>query len=373
MAGRSAIGTDVDPLALFVSRAKTQPYNITKLTQLSKLIAADLAALKVADEERNGALTEDIDDAEYEVQVAPVRSYVPNLAALHHWFRRRVVVQLASILVCLNRHCDTAYAKTFFSLCFASIIRNSSNADPVPVSGLEVTKHMKAREELGRAINVYDLMAAAMTKTLTATKAFATAREHSSARALVKAADARHLHGVLSRRVEAVITSPPYLSAVDYYRRHQLEMFWLSMVSSQDDRLQLLPLYIGRSNVSGAQLQQDAFVPCRSKLGRQWERKLRETRPERARAVQHYAGSMARTLDGLLELVKKGGNVVLVVGDSQIQKETFPTGQLIAELAPRQLQLEEVLWYPLENRYMSYSRHNGANIKIEQVLVFRRS
>jgi hypothetical protein len=50
----------------------------------------------------------------------------------------------------------------------------------------------------------------------------------------------------------------------------------------------------------------------------------------------------------------------------------FPTSQLIQELAPHSLTLNEILWYPLENRYMSYARRNGANIKLERVLVFHR-
>jgi DNA modification methylase len=50
-------------------------------------------------------------------------------------------------------------------------------------------------------------------------------------------ADATRLTRKLKRKVDAVITSPPYHGAVDYYRRHQLEMFWLDSTSSQADRL----------------------------------------------------------------------------------------------------------------------------------------
>src|SRR5437867_2851187 len=54
-------------------------------------------------------------------------------------------------------------------------------------------------------------------------------------------ADATALSLRIRKKVDAVITSPPYNIAVNYYRRHQLEMFWLGLTRTQADRLALLP------------------------------------------------------------------------------------------------------------------------------------
>ena len=56
--------------------------------------------------------------------------------------------------------------RLFFRLAFGSIIRAASNADPVPVSGLEVTSHMKRREEEGRRINPFDLFRRSVNRAL---------------------------------------------------------------------------------------------------------------------------------------------------------------------------------------------------------------
>jgi len=42
------------------------------------------------------------------------------------------------------------------------------------------------------------------------------------------------------------------------------------------------------------------------------------------------------------------------------------------ELAPDRLRFADELWYPLANRYMSYSRKNEADIDSDRVMVFQR-
>jgi hypothetical protein len=328
--------------------------------------------LQSIDEDTNGALTIDIDETTYERRKQDVIEYIPQIPNLRHWFRRRVTIQLAEIARLILTKCE-ARERPFFLLAFASIIRNSSNADPVPVSGLEVTRHMRQREAAGRSIDAYGLMKMALQRHVVAAEEFALARAK-KATARFAVADARALNRNGIGIVDAVITSPPYLTAVDYYRRHQLEMYWLGLIASASDRLAILPRYIGRHNISLSQLREEGEGGViRSKLGRQWHRRLAVEYPNTARNLLHYSLSMARVPDRFLEVVRPGGRVIVVVGDSQIRGQPFSTGKLIGELAPKQLALGNVLWYPIENRYMSYSRQNGASIKMEQVLCFQRT
>jgi len=130
-------------------------------------------------------------------------------------------------------------------------MRNASNADPVAVSGLEYTAHMRRRDEAGRVVDPYRLFAAALDKAIKAVTEFTKAsRGGEPAEAFL--GDATELGSYLADPVDAIITSPPYHGAVDYYRRHQLEHFWLGLTDSQDDRLQLLGQYIGRPKVPQA-------------------------------------------------------------------------------------------------------------------------
>lgn len=53
-------------------------------------------------------------------------------------------------------------------------------------------------------------------------------------------------------------------------------------------------------------------------------------------------------------------------------RSQIPTSDLFDEISGDAFRLEQVLQYPVKNRYMSYSRHNNADINTEYVLVLRR-
>ena len=74
------------------------------------------------------------------------------------------MVDLARILSSIDHVNVPETHRAFFRLIFASIIRRASNADPVPVSGLEVTAHMKRLDSAGRLINPFQLFFKAMRK-----------------------------------------------------------------------------------------------------------------------------------------------------------------------------------------------------------------
>ncbi len=99
---------------------------------------------------------------------------------------------------------------------------------------------------------------------------------------------------------------------------------------------------------------------------------MREDYPRRADAFKHYLVAMRLSLAQIAQCLRPGSPAVLIVGKSQWNGAQIPTAGLFRELAAGDYELEHMYWYPLKNRYMSYSRRNGADISSEQVLVFRR-
>ncbi len=155
LAGRSVVGTDIDPLAIFVSQAKTAAYDLPALKAATDQLIVQLEKLRSKDETAHGDFTKDIDDETYRRLIRPLQAYVPAIPRLDHWFRKRVTVQLARLAAEIKKLSDDVDVRLFLSLCFGSVIRNASNADPVPVSGLEVTKHMREKEAAGRIVDPY--------------------------------------------------------------------------------------------------------------------------------------------------------------------------------------------------------------------------
>jgi hypothetical protein len=261
--------------------------------------------------------------------------------------------------------------RTLFRVVFGSIIRNCSNADPVPVSGLEVTAHMKRRDLAGRLVDPYTMLETALHRAVRACEDYGSMLP-AGVSSTVMWGDATQLQNHLTGHVDAVITSPPYHGAVDYYRRHQLEMFWLGLVRHDEDRRALLHRYVGRTDVP----RSHEFVhdtTLRTAIAKRWEAKIRRSSEDRADAFKHYIVAMRHCFEGLADHMRAGSPAVLVVGHSSWNNSKIPTTELFGEIAGSAFTLREVLWYPIKNRYMSYSRHNGADINREYVLAFYRT
>jgi len=371
VAGRQATGTDIDPVAVFVSQVKTHRFNTAHLSRNCENLIRCLRGHRRSKDEYTERQHTDLSQAEFWRAVDEQGLWIPPIPNLFHWFRHYVIIDLARIryeIECLDipdAHRD------FFRLCFCSIIRNASNADPVPVSGLEVTAHMKRKDAEGRLVNPFDLFEKTVRDGIAAATEF---RRRSHVGLHIKAfqADATRLSSYIRSPIDVVITSPPYNSAVDYYRRHTLEMYWLGLTKSREERLALLQYYIGRPKVA----TRHPFVAneeIATPLAAEWQSRLWQKSPERARAFKHYIISMGKAIRELARVLLPDKLVIFVVGHSSWGNQEIPTTELFLELSEDSFRLEDHLWYPLKNRYMSYQRRNEASIDKEHVLVLRRA
>jgi hypothetical protein len=148
-------------------------------------------------------------------------------------------------------------------------------------------------------------------------------------------------------------------------------MYWLGLTTTHNERLGLLQRYVGRPKV-GASHPYVAQAVVETALAKEWEEHLRLASSERANAFKHYMVAMSRFFVQLSQRLPAGAIALLIVGHSSWNDGFIPTSSLFEELAHHLFILQETLWYPVKNRYMSYSRHNGANIDTEYVLVMRR-
>ena len=367
---RQAIGTDVDPLAVFIARTKAHRYDLPKLRRTSDRLLHELTRHRRSADEYKHRQHADLSDRSFRDELETRSLSVPAIPNLYHWFRRYVIVDLATIKTAILQCQAPQTHRDFLMLCFGSILRNTSNADPVPVSGLEVTSHMKARDAAGRTIDPFGAFAKALNRAINSIASYL-ARMPRGGSVRVAWADATQLTQFVRPPFDVVVTSPPYHNAVDYYRRHQLEMYWLDLVTTHNDRLQLLPRYIGRPRVPKSHHLLSDTSP-QGPLTAHWEKRLRRTSELRANAFRHYTISMQRTFRELAQLLPSTNLAVFVVGKSSWNGEEIPTTTLFEEFGRESFRLSESLWYPVRNRYMSYARRNGANIDREHVLVMQR-
>lgn len=367
VAGRSAIGLDVDPVAVFISKAKTTVVPAQQLKREFDRLLESLANIRRSDVEYDRLMIDDLDPSS--LARFQKRLGIPAIPNIQHWFRVYVTLDLARLRNAIVGLDAEPAVRRFFLACFASIIRNASNADPVPVSGLEVTAHMKRLNAAGRRIDPFELFEQRVTRELNGMEELATAAKEASIR-VVKGdvtSLARHLS---PGAADVVITSPPYNTAVDYYRRHTLEMYWLGLVTSHEERLALAPKYLGRELVRVANHR--LRVEFDSDYINRLIAHARGLSPKRERAVRHYCASMQQALKQISRTLKPKGRAVFVVGNSKWNGRRVRATKLISEIASSDFEVLETMSYSSRNRYMSYSRHNGADVDREFVLVLRK-
>lgn len=125
----------------------------------------------------------------------------------------------------------------------------------------------------------------------------------------VREGDARQLDGVSDGSISAVITSPPYLNAIDYLRGHRMALVWLGY--------RIDALRVVRSNSIGAerapQPEADAEIAASLTAGIDPDGKLDR---RRRRMVDRFALDMDGMLAQAHRVLEPGGTAVLVVGNS---------------------------------------------------------
>ena len=368
VAGRNSIGADYDPVAVFVSRLKSHKFNAARLRNTCSALVSEISRFRRHEDEYDQRQWQDLTALEYRYEIESGNLWVPQIPNLHHWFRNYVIVDLANILMCIENTRAPKTHKDFMRLCFASVLRACSLADPVPVSGLEVTSIMRKKERLGRIINPFETFEKKLRNAVNSVEEYVSSRSPGVV-VETKRRDVIEIGSRIRRPIDCVITSPPYQTAVDYYRRHQLEMYWLGFTKTQDDRKKMIPQYIGRPTVTN----DHPFLNEELRLGPVAVEMLSqlETRsPQRVNALKHYIVSMDKFFTQMIRVVRARGRVVVIIGNSMVKGFELPTSELFVELGSRKFTFVERSWYPIKDKYMSYSRRNGANIGTEHVLVF---
>ena len=365
--GRHAVGVDIDPLATFISRVKATPIDPDKLQSAFSLLSEVIQEIRRPNEQYDRFMFDDISESTFARSRRTLR--IPEIPNISHWFRRYVIVDLARLKNAILDAPLSSGTRDFFLACFASIIRNASNADPVPVSGLEVTAHMRRLDEEGRKIDPFALFERRVRRQLIGMQQLWDASKDSNI--TVKRGDATQLRKLIRKReFDALITSPPYNTSVDYYRRHMLEMYWLDLVTSHEERLELAPRYLGRSNVRTDHPALDTTFES-SYVNRLIAHagKISEAR---RRTIVHYCASLQSALSEMSVLLRRGGVAILVVGNAKWNGRRVWASRLVIELSRPYFTVKDSYRYASKNRYMSYSRHNGANVNWEHVVVLTK-
>jgi DNA modification methylase len=339
--GRHSLGTDFSPMAQLLTRVKTTPLRLEQIEA-----ALDRAMVR------------------YRERLDGPPPFVPNR---DHWFSPEAADRLSRLAAAAGREPDPAL-RDFLRLCVAAAVRRLSFADDEQIFP-ERTAFGKPLEAEGDDA-VEGLIRSIATPWAIALEQFALSCR-ADVRAEVIGQDARAIP-LPEGSVDLGVTSPPYVNAMDYVRVHKLEMFWLGLITSTDDKRSLDAAQVGGDRVPAARYRQLDLVGL--PLADEVIRDLHTVDPMRAYVLCKYLRDMAANFREVRRVLREGGRYVVVVGGNTMRGRFVPTYDLLRELAEAEGFLaEDRFFYVLRNRFMRIPRspHSGL-IKTDCVQAFRK-
>jgi DNA modification methylase len=326
--GRCFWGSDVNPVALLIGRAKCNPLLPAALDKAWKQLTDQLKHVQrigrrpLSEREKVAILAIDIAHASDEERFA-------------YWFPAEHQRALESILYEILAISDESI-RIFFLCGFSNILRRSSiwlSGSTKPQKDLqkflgdpaeEFHKHMQ--DMIRRNVLYWSDLATAHIDP-----------QHTAERCCLTQADARSLP-LESEALDLLVTSPPYATCYAYNELHQLTQLWFT-------RYHIFPTshaeiaYIGSKAVSKRNQQANHAIPSQEANGA-LAQLTSLANASNASAIQrevrqldYYFQDMYAALQESARVVASGKRLVLIIGDSRRRGITIPTSAALSEMA----------------------------------------
>lgn len=183
--------------------------------------------------------------------------------------------------------------------------------------------------------------------------------------AVVSLGDARNMTEIADYSVDAIVTSPPYLNAIDYLRGHRLALVWLGWTVPQIREI--------RSNSVGAERSASGpWIPLADDVVNAMTREKLDRR--RMNIIGRYAHDLIAMLQESARVLAPNGTATYVVGNSCLKSTYIDNAAGVAKAAEifglHQIgKFEREL--PTASRYLPITGTNLAKrMRTEVVLTF---
>ncbi|KKQ77928.1 MAG: PspGI methylase [Parcubacteria group bacterium GW2011_GWA1_38_7] len=300
--GRNAYGIDLNPLAIFLAKAKTTPINPQKLTK--EYIALLTRVEKIKDNEIKR----------------------PDFKNIDFWFKDKVIVKLAKLKKAIRSIKDETI-QNFLMVAFSETVRYSSNTKTgefklVRIKGDKLEKHDP---------DVIGIFRKHAEKNIAGiTEFYKDAKKDSWTKIIY--GDSSKDNGIKANSIDCIITSPPYgdsRTTVAYGQFSRLSAQWIDVFEDPNDASGVdNDLLGGRASKNLTHvLSSDYLKESLEKIARQDE--------ARARDVLSFNIGLNECLRQAYRILKPKKYFCLVVGNRLVKQVRIPTDFIIAELAEK--------------------------------------
>ena len=299
--GRNAYGIDLNPLAIFLAKAKTTPIDPKKITK--EYIALLDRVEKIKDKEIKR----------------------PNFNNIDFWFKDNVIIKLAKLKKAINEIRDES-VKNFLMVAFSETVRYSSNTKTgefklVRVKSEKLEKHNP---------DVMSIFRKNAEKNIAGMTEFYKDAKKSWVKIIY--GDSSKNNEIKPNSIDCIITSPPYgdsRTTVAYGQFSRLSVQWIDMFDDPNKASGLDNELLGGRATKNLthKLSSEYLNDALDKITKQDE--------ARARDVLSFYIGLNDCLEQAYKILKPKKNFCLVVGNRLVKQVRIPTDFIIAELAEK--------------------------------------
>ena len=292
--GIASVGTDINPVAQLITKVKTTPLAPDDL----QLAYNDLVAL-----------FDEYNEADY----ADIKKH----ERIDYWFTPSQKAKIAFLYDKIYNSVICEDIKDFFYVCISHILKNcswwlQSGTKPQRDMGKkpedpfdEFCRHCKRMIEWNRKF-YEELCQKGLLNT--------------SCEILLE--DARHT-SIPTGSINAIITSPPYVTSYEYADIHQLTAYWMEYIS---DIHEFRKKFIG-SSYSG----NDSLIVSYSKQAQKIVNDLSGKSKHIARDVAQYFNDMQEVAKEMTRVLAPNGHACIVIGNTKIKDVQIKSAEVFFE------------------------------------------
>lgn len=292
--GISSVGVDINPVAQLITKVKTTPLAPDALQQ------AYTALVNLFDK---------YNESDYED--------IKKHERVDYWFTPSQKAKIAFLYDSVFHLEVDDNTKDFFYVCISHILKNCSWWLQ---SGTKPQRDMEKEPE-----DPFNEFKRHCNKMIGWNKKYykeLSKKEYLGIPCEIHLGDARHT-SIISESIDAIITSPPYVTSYEYADIHQLTAYWMEYIS---DIHEFRKKFIG-SSYSG----NDSLIVPNSKQAQKIVNNLSGKSKHIARDVAQYFNDMQEVAKEMSRVLAPNGHVCIVIGNTKIKEVQIKSAEVFYE------------------------------------------
>jgi DNA modification methylase len=355
----NGVGIDIDPFSSLISKVKTTSVNLKELKEISNWLIKSIRGGK--------------------------GEFKPDCETIRHWFNEDSLNKLSIIRTQINLITDkfgedksVKDIQELLLICFSSILRRVSNADNE--SQKTYVSHTKIKEPE----EVYTLFFQQLEYFKERITRFTNSVNSEIKAEIICTNSTDSLDKTLNnQKIDLVITSPPYIKAIDYIYNQMVELFWIGDIfnlQTQTKQNSTKKTYIGTKYFHKVEFKD--YSPYSTILGiNKLDEKLQQVYDkDKKNGHKHsfitfkYFTNMEKHFAEMAKFLTYGTPYIMVIGNSSVSDIYFDTADYLIEIAERNgFEIRNKWGYKIKNRYMRFDRKGrGGIIEVDWVLDLHR-